>query len=46
MRVEAINLDKYFGKTHAVRNLSFAIEPGRVTGFLGPMAQASHQQCV
>lgn len=36
MRVEAINLDKYFGKTHAVRNLSFAIEPGRVTGFLGP----------
>lgn len=36
MRVEAKNLDKYFGKTHAVRNLSFAIEPGRVTGFLGP----------
>lgn len=36
MRVEAINLDKSFGKTHAVRNLSFTVEPGRVTGFLGP----------
>ena len=36
MRVEAINLDKYFKKVHAVNNLSFTIEPGRVTGFLGP----------
>lgn len=36
MRVEAKNLDKHFGKTHAVRDLSFSIEPGRVTGFLGP----------
>lgn len=36
MRVEVNHLDKHFGKTHAVRDLSFAIEPGRVTGFLGP----------
>lgn len=36
MRVEVNNLDKHFRKTHAVRDLSFAIEPGRVTGFLGP----------
>lgn len=36
MRVEVKNLDKHFRKTHAVRDLSFAIEPGRVTGFLGP----------
>lgn len=36
MRVEVKNLDKHFGKTHAVRNLSFSIEPGKVTGFLGP----------
>jgi ABC-2 type transport system ATP-binding protein len=36
MLVEAKNLDKYFGKTHAVRDLSFSVEPGRVTGFLGP----------
>ncbi len=36
MRVEVNNLDKHFGKTHAVRDLSFSVEPGRVTGFLGP----------
>jgi ABC-2 type transport system ATP-binding protein len=36
MQVTAANLDKRFGKTHAVRDLSFTIEPGRVTGFLGP----------
>jgi ABC-2 type transport system ATP-binding protein len=36
MRVEVNNLDKHFGKTHAVRDLTFSVEPGRVTGFLGP----------
>lgn len=30
------HLSKRFGKVHAVRDLSFAVEPGRVTGFLGP----------
>ena len=36
MQVSATNLDKRFGNTHAVRDLSFQISPGRVTGFLGP----------
>ena len=36
MRIEARNLDKHFRKVHAVQDLSFAVEPGRVTGFLGP----------
>lgn len=36
MRVEVSNLDKHFKQTHAVRDLSFTVEPGRVTGFLGP----------
>ena len=36
MRVDVQGLNKKFGKLHAVRDLSFAIEPGRVTGFLGP----------
>lgn len=30
------NLSKRFGSVHAVRDLSFTVEPGRVTGFLGP----------
>lgn len=30
------NLSKRFGKVHAVQDLSFSVEPGRVTGFLGP----------
>ena len=30
------NLSKRFGKVHAVQDLSFNVEPGRVTGFLGP----------
>jgi len=36
MRVDVNNVDKRFGKLHAVKDLSFSIEPGRVTGFLGP----------
>lgn len=35
-RVEVTNLSKSFGSVHAVKNLSFVAEPGRVTGFLGP----------
>src|SRR5215212_1014888 len=34
--IEVRNLSKSFGAVQAVRDLSFAIEPGRVTGFLGP----------
>jgi ABC-2 type transport system ATP-binding protein len=36
MRIEARNLDKHFRSVHAVKDLSFTVEPGRVTGFLGP----------
>lgn len=34
--VEIRELSKHFGGVAAVKNLSFDIEAGRVTGFLGP----------
>ncbi|MEJ7824065.1 MAG: ATP-binding cassette domain-containing protein [Solirubrobacteraceae bacterium] len=34
--VEVRDLSKRFGKVEAVKNLSFDVEGGRVTGFLGP----------
>jgi len=34
--VEVRDLSKRFGKVEAVKNLSFDVEAGRVTGFLGP----------
>ena len=34
--LEVRNLTKRYGKTVAVEDLSFAVEAGRVTGFLGP----------
>jgi ABC-2 type transport system ATP-binding protein len=34
--IEVANLTKRFGSTLAVDALSFAVHPGRVTGFLGP----------
>ncbi|GAB3738847.1 ABC transporter ATP-binding protein [Amycolatopsis oliviviridis] len=34
--IEAIGLTKRYGNTVAVRNLSFTVKPGKVTGFLGP----------
>ena len=36
MRIEAIGLTKEFAGGKAVDGLSFAVEPGRVTGFVGP----------
>ncbi|MGO2111011.1 MAG: ATP-binding cassette domain-containing protein, partial [Pseudoclavibacter sp.] len=36
MSIQVQGLSKKYGTTWAVRNLSFAVEPGRVTGFLGP----------
>ncbi|WP_449283055.1 ATP-binding cassette domain-containing protein [Leucobacter sp.] len=36
IRVEVAGLSKRFGSVQAVHALSFAAEPGRVTGFLGP----------
>jgi ABC-2 type transport system ATP-binding protein len=35
-RIAVRSLSKRFGKIHAVRDLSFTVEPGLVTGFLGP----------
>src|SRR5580704_16940910 len=34
--IEATDLTKVFGDKVAVDHLSFAVHPGRVTGFLGP----------
>ncbi len=34
--IEVESLTKRYGDIHAVENLSFTAEPGRVTGFLGP----------
>ncbi len=34
--IEITGLSKHFGPVVAVDNLSFTVEPGRVTGFLGP----------
>ena len=35
-RIVVEALSKSFGSVHAVRNLTFTVEPGSVTGFLGP----------
>ena len=35
-RIEVHDLTKKFGSLTAVDNLSFSVEPGRITGFLGP----------
>lgn len=35
-RIVVQNLSKHFGEVAAVQNLSFTVEPGSVTGFLGP----------
>ncbi|AHI02092.1 ABC transporter ATP-binding protein [Kutzneria viridogrisea] len=34
--IEVVGLGKRYGRTTAVRDLSFTVRPGRVTGFLGP----------
>jgi ABC-2 type transport system ATP-binding protein len=34
--IEIENVSKHFGNVQAVRDLSFTVESGRVTGFLGP----------
>jgi ABC-2 type transport system ATP-binding protein len=34
--IEISGLTKHFGAVRAVENLSFTVQPGRVTGFLGP----------
>jgi len=34
--LEVRNLDRRYGKVHAVRDLSFTMERGQITGFVGP----------
>jgi len=34
--IQVQNLKKYFGKTHAVDDVSFSVEKGEIFGFLGP----------
>ena len=36
MTIEVQNLSKRYGDRYAVRDVSFTVHPGRVTGFLGP----------
>jgi ABC-2 type transport system ATP-binding protein len=36
MKVEVVNLKKYFGATRAVDDVSFAFSSGQVVGFVGP----------
>lgn len=34
--IEVDSIEKYFGKVHALRGVSFQAEPGKITGLLGP----------
>ena len=34
--IEIQNLEKYYDKKHAVKNISFTINTGEIVGFLGP----------
>ncbi len=36
MKVEVVNLKKYYGATHAVDDVSFSFSSGEVVGFVGP----------
>ncbi|HKQ79661.1 MAG TPA: ABC transporter ATP-binding protein [Blastocatellia bacterium] len=36
MKVQIVNLKKYFGSTRAVNDVSFAFSSGQVVGFVGP----------
>jgi ABC-2 type transport system ATP-binding protein len=36
MRVEVVNLKRYFGRTRAVDGISFSFDSGHVFGFVGP----------
>ena len=43
--IKAVNLTKRYGSKTAVDHISFTVEPGTVTGFLGPNGPASPLRC-
>ena len=43
--IEARGLSKRYGEKLAVDNLSFNVEPGKVTGFSGPNSAARPRPC-
>ena len=43
--IEARGLTKRYGDKLAVDQLTFTVEPGRITGFLGPNGPARRQPC-
>ena len=43
--IEARGLTKRYGDTLAVDDLSFRVEPGKITGFLGPNGAARPLRC-
>ena len=43
--IEVENLSKRYGDKLAVDGLSFVVQPGIVTGFLGPTAPGSPRRC-
>ena len=44
--LEVVNVSKYYGALAAVRDVSFAVRPGEVLGYLGPngIRQVDHGQ--
>src|SRR5436305_7223139 len=34
--IEVVNLNKYYGTRHALRELNFTVKRGEILGFLGP----------
>ena len=34
--IEIKNLSKYYGRFHAIRDISFSVSEGEILGFLGP----------
>jgi ABC-type transporter Mla maintaining outer membrane lipid asymmetry ATPase subunit MlaF len=43
--IEASGLTKRYGEKVAVRDLTFTVRPGVVTGFLGPNGSGSRRRC-
>ena len=43
--IELAGLTKVYGRTRAVDDLTCSVEPGMVTGFLGPTVLARPPRC-